>query len=80
MFMPGDLVKYIGKKFSRELNTKVGEVCSRVEKSPDAVVVEFGDDSYIMHHRNLAKHVPSPGHKEPEVHVKRRRKYDEDEE
>lgn len=78
MFMPGDLVKYVGKKFSRELNTKVGQVCARVDKSPDSVVVEFGDDSYIMHHRNLAKHVPSPSSKEPEVQVRRRRRDDDE--
>jgi len=77
--MPGDLVNYIGKKFARELNTKMGEVCARVSGSPDSVVVEFGDDSYIMHHRNLKKYVPSPGTKEPEVQVRRRRIRDEDE-
>ncbi len=79
MFMPNDMVTYAGKKFARELNGKIGHVCARVEKSPDSVVVEFGDDSYIMHNRNLRKYVPSPGAKEPEVQVRRRRKYDEDE-
>lgn len=59
-FMPGDRVKYIGNK-TLDIDSKVGEVVAHVGGEPDAVVVEFGSDSYIVHKNNLARHYFAAG-------------------
>lgn len=79
IFNTGDQVRYIGRRFARELNNKVGEVFSKIAGTKTGLVVEFGDDSYIMDERHVIKHVPTLDNtKGPEVQIKRRRKYDDD--
>lgn len=57
MFMPGDLVNYSGSnsKLNSEIGNKVGEVKCRVEGEPDGVVVDFGDDAYIVNASSLRR-------------------------
>ena len=78
MYFQGDKVSYYGKIM--ELRTKVGEVCARVRGSDSLVVVDFGDDSYVMNQRVLKPYKPSKevGFKEPEIQVRRKRESDED--
>lgn len=79
-FFHGDKVVYRGSRFS-DLRNKLGEVCSQVGNNPDCLVVEFGDDSYVMPSRVLARYKPSkePGSKEPEVQTRRKRRDEDDE-
>jgi len=74
MYFQSDKVVYRGTKFP-ELRTKLGEVCTRVSGSEHGVVVDFGDDSYVMDSRNLAPYLPSkePNAKEPEIQIRRKR-------
>jgi hypothetical protein len=78
IFFPGDKVVYQGSKFP-ELRNKLGEVCAQVKNSPGTVVVDFGDNSYVMSNRVLDRFKPSKeaGVKELDIQV-RRKKYDED--
>ena len=78
-FFQGDKVKYVGSKFRQELGTKRGEVVSRVQNQPSAVVVDFGDDAYICSENSLQRFTPSPVVEEKEVDVMRRRHTDETE-
>lgn len=80
MYFQGDKVVYHGSKFN-ELRTKIGEVCTRVDGSKYGVVVDFGDDTYVMDSRSLAPYKPSKesSSKEPEVQVRRKR-HDADDE
>ena len=55
LFMPGDKVKYYGNKFKTELGTKVGLVVSCVKNEPDAFVIDFGDDVYILSVNSLQR-------------------------
>jgi len=56
VFQQGDLVKYSGEKFARELSSKVGTVCGRVAGTETGVVVEFGEDqAYIMSDGHLVR-------------------------
>jgi hypothetical protein len=70
-FFPGDHVKYVGNKFLTELGTKRGEVVSCVSNQPFAVVVDFGDDTYICKSTSLVKYVPTPA--EEREYVSRRK-------
>ena len=78
IFFTGDKVVYTGSKYP-ELRNKLGEVCARVKNAPESAVVDFGDSSYVMSNRVLAKFKPAKdtGVKELEVQV-RRKKNDED--
>lgn len=80
MYFQGDKVVYRGRQFP-ELKTKIGEVCSRVQGSKYGVVVDFGDDSYVMDGRLLDRYKPSkePNSKEPEIQVRRKRHDSDDE-
>lgn len=48
IFQVGDKVSYKGSKFSRELHGHLGIVLARIEKTQNGVVVDFGDDAYVM--------------------------------
>lgn len=61
VYMPGDRVKYVGSGGSHGLTNKIGEVVGRVTGEPNGFVVDFGDDSYVIDGRNLAKHFFAPG-------------------
>lgn len=73
LYFQGDKVMYRGSKFP-ELRTKIGEVCGRVQGSTHGVVVDYGNDSYVMDGRSLVPYKPSkePNAKEPEVQVRRK--------
>lgn len=71
MFQQGDLVKYTGEKLSKELGSKIGTVCARVGKTETGVVVDFGDDAYVIDERNLARTVAKAKTEEPEVEKKK---------
>ena len=72
MYLAGDKVKYVGSKFRSELALKRGEVVATVRNQPSAVVVDFGDDTYICNVNNLKRFVPSPM-EEKEVEIRKRR-------
>jgi hypothetical protein len=61
MYFQGDKVRYTGAKFARELSGKgkIGEVCARVAGQEGAVVVNFGDDDYVVSERSLEPYRPS---------------------
>lgn len=81
-FFQGDLVRYVGQKFSQDLrstkNGKVihGEVVRELDTQPGAVVVSFGDDAYILRAESLIPFVPSTRDEEKETEVLRRRRSD----
>ena len=86
-FNQGDQVRYTGRKFARELSGKgkIGEVCSRVSNEEGAVVVDFGDDSYVLSVSSLEKWRPSAqelkeGKAEPVIETRRRRRVAEEDE
>jgi hypothetical protein len=81
-FQQDDKVTYKGTRFARELHGKLGVVCSRVQNRPSGVVVDFGDDAYVMDESNLSKFVPSKEQesKGVEIQVQRRKRSSEDEE
>lgn len=72
-YFHGDKVVYTGEK-QGDIRNKVGEVIARVANST-SVVVEFGDDSYVMSPIFLKPWKPSkePAAPAPEVQVKRKR-------
>jgi hypothetical protein len=76
MYLPGDKVKYVGHKYSHELGTKMGLVVARVQNGP-GVVVDFGDDAYIVNESSLRKQAPARDGEEIEVSRKRRRDEEE---
>lgn len=85
-FMPGDKVRYVGRKFARDLSGKgkIGEVCAAVQGESNKLVVDFGDDSYVMSEASLEKWRPSAqelkeGKTEPTVEVRRKRKSEDEE-
>jgi len=73
MFLPGDKVKYVGQKLRQELGTKRGEVVCEIRNDRGAVVVDFGDDTYICRAASLTKFTPSPT-EEKEVEIVRKHK------
>jgi hypothetical protein len=52
--MPGDLVKYIGGTFSKDLHSKTGVVVAHIKGEPNGVVVEFGDNTYVLNISSLS--------------------------
>lgn len=56
LFMPGDSVRYIGTKLSRDINSKIGVIVSYIQNEKDTIVVEFDGSSYIVHSSSLKKH------------------------
>lgn len=86
-FMRDDKVTYTGEKFKQEYGGALGIVCAPVENNPEALVVDFGNDSIVVHVSKLA---PFQGHlksdeddkkkKEPKVERRRRPRRDESEE
>jgi hypothetical protein len=55
-FQQGDKVQYAGNKLSKELAGKLGIIHARVGNSERGVVVDFGNDSYILDEQDhLAK-------------------------
>jgi hypothetical protein len=75
MFLPGDKVKYVGRR--NELATKRGEVVCEIRNERNAVVVDFGDDAYICYAESLRKFTPTPV-EEQEVEIVRKRKFELD--
>ena len=59
MYMPGDKVKYVGRTLN--VSSKVGEVIAKVVNEPNAFIVEFGDDSYVVSLDSLARHYMAQG-------------------
>lgn len=55
MISIGDTVIYVGQKFHADLSTRLGLVEGYVQGSPGAVVVSYGDDSYILNQSSLRK-------------------------
>jgi hypothetical protein len=47
-YQQGDKVSYTGEKFAKDLHGKLGVVCGRVGNTEHGVVVDFGDESYVM--------------------------------
>lgn len=80
MYLTGDKVRYIGNKFRGEIGSKLGEVVAQVQNQPSAVVVDFGDFSYICSKDSISKVNYRPTVEEKLVEVIRRRYDDEDEE
>lgn len=74
MFMQGDFVRYVGRKF----NLKTGEIVAKIQNQEGVFVVEFGDDSYVMPESSLAKWTPTPAQLETQVMKRRRRDPDEE--
>jgi hypothetical protein len=79
LFFPGDNVKYVGRKFHSELSTRRGEVVALVKNEPMAIVVDFGDDTYICRTDSLARFVPSQK-EEKEIEIVRKHRFDLEEE
>lgn len=73
MFLAGDKVKYVGQKFSHELHSKLGVVLGPIKNQSCGVVVDFGDDAYVVNESSLIKMI---SHKEPDF-VKTRKHYDD---
>jgi hypothetical protein len=72
MYMPGDKVNYVGQKFSQELRTKLGVVVSKVQGEPYGVVVDFGENSYIVNINSLKRANVS---RDVEVDIERTKRY-----
>lgn len=47
-FQQGDKVSYSGSKFAKELHGKLGIVCGHVANQEGGIVVDFGEDSYVL--------------------------------
>jgi hypothetical protein len=47
-FGQGDKVSYAGEKFAKDLHGKLGIICGRIGGTEHGVVVDFGEDSYVM--------------------------------
>lgn len=81
-FQQNDKVTYVGSKLGKTLHGKIGIVCARIEKTDSGVVVEFGDDAYVMDEKHLSKFKATEGPRDqgPEVTKRKRRMVDQDEE
>lgn len=75
LFMPGDKVNYVGQnqKILSEVGTKMGVISARVGGEPNGVVVDFGDDAYIVSVNSLRKL-----HRDVDAELPRRRSRDEE--
>jgi hypothetical protein len=74
-YQQGDRVKYSGEKHKKELKDDFGFVSSRVLNQDDTYVVDFSEDSLVVHASLLSRYHFVPGkneHAGPEV---RRRKH-----
>lgn len=77
-YMHEDKVSYTGEKFKSEYGGALGIICAPVHNQPGMFVVDFGNDSIVVHESRLA---PFQGHlkkddsdhKKKEVKVERRR-------
>lgn len=86
MFQVGDKVNYVGSKTfiddkgnPMSLKERLGIICARVQRTEDEYVVDFSDDSFILHEKNLVRFAGYKEGKEPkEPEVTRRRKKTED--
>jgi hypothetical protein len=58
--MPGDLVKYVGGTFSKDLHSKTGIVVAHIEGEPNGIIVEFGDNTYVLNVSSLYSTHRSP--------------------
>lgn len=76
-FMMHDKVSYIGKRHAQDLQGKLGEIVGRVDRSDNGVVVDFGEDVYVMDETKHLTHFQGflKGDKEEkkDVEVKKRR-------
>ena len=72
MLLMGDKVKYVGRKYSAELGTKLGEVVASVSGEDSMLVVDFGDDAYVVREFLLRKLTPTRDGEGPEFSRKRR--------
>lgn len=80
LFMPGDLVRYIGSKY-KDISNKIGEVVAKVKGTTSSTyVVDFASASYIMGDEVIVKHKSSNDSdlKETEVQVHRKKHDEED--
>lgn len=48
IFMPFDTVRYVGRKFSSELRSKVGVIAAKVQNEDGVYSVDFGASTYVM--------------------------------
>lgn len=70
MILPGDTVRYIGKVLQERhslTKDKVGEVIAFVQNQRNALVVDFGGDTFICDAKNLARHSYKENIAGPEV-------------
>lgn len=73
-FMQGDKVNYVGNTWNHELGNKLGVVIGRVQNQSNAIIVEFGDDAYILDECSLKR----PHHISPEQDIViPRKRYDD---
>lgn len=61
VFNLGDNVRYVGTTLSKKhadsvKKDKIGEVVAKVSGEPDAYVVSFGSDDFIVHSKSLVRH------------------------
>jgi hypothetical protein len=78
-FRFGDKVSYAGEKFAKELRGKLGIVDATVGNSETEVVVDFGEDQFVMSELNLRPFQEKVDvSKELEVRKKHRRNTEED--
>jgi hypothetical protein len=75
MFMNGDKVSYVGSKF--KLAGKLGTVISRVQNCQEELIVDFGEDTYVMHESLLTRYNPSQIKEREEEEPKRKKKTEE---
>lgn len=86
IFMPGDRVSYVGEKLKELRGARNLHIVAGVAGSDTAMVVENGEDAFIVSRYNLAPYRPSPKDekdekKGPVVEKRRTKKYtSEDEE
>ena len=74
MFFAGDKVRYVGHKFGSDLNTKMGVVIAIIQNNTNAVVVEFGDDTYVLNTSSVQRLTTNKDN----VEVYRKRRTDDD--
>lgn len=84
IFMPGDRVSYVGEKLKELRGARNLHVVAGVVGSESALVVENGEDAFIVSRDNLTHYRPAPKdekEKGPIVEKRRTKKYvDEDDE
>lgn len=83
-FPPGMQVRYTGetlnKRCPEDMKSKIGEVIAKVQGDTDALVIEFGNKSFVVNPVNLVEYVPKEKNTGPEItHILRKWQVDEDE-